>query len=91
MQWYDPLNKFMLLKQCEWPTTTTTTCGGPAFNGGLTSVFQMFITPELEYPIVCTGVKKGSSSSGGAIKLDLINMNSGEYLFANTQSYMIDD
>lgn len=76
MQWYDPLNKFMLLKQCDWPSLTVNLSGvNPAINAGITSVFQMIITPELEYPIVCTGVKKGMS---GAIKLDLINMNSGK-------------
>lgn len=75
MQWYDPLNKFMLLKQCEWPSLTVNSSGvNPAINGGLTSVFEMIITPELEYPIVCTGVKKGTN---GNVKLDLINMNSG--------------
>lgn len=79
MQWYDPLNKFMLLKQCEWPPLTVNVSGvNPAINGGLTMVFEMIITPELEYPIVCTGVKKGLN---GNVKLDLINMNSGYFSF----------
>jgi len=33
----------------------------------------MIITPELEYPIVCTGVRKAMN---GCLKLELINMNS---------------
>lgn len=75
MQWYDPLNKFMLLKQCEWPSLAINMSGvNPAINGGITNVFEMIITPELEYPIVCTGVKRGHNDS---VKLDLINMNSG--------------
>lgn len=39
---YDPLNKFMLLKQCEWPAANV---GSVVDN----SVFEMIITPELEY------------------------------------------
>lgn len=78
MQWYDPLNKFMLLKQFDWPSLSLNLGGhNPAVNGGFTSVFEMIIAPELEYPMVCIGVKKGMN---GAFKLDLINMNSGENL-----------
>lgn len=78
MQWYDPLNKFMLLKQCEWPSMSANMmnlAGNPAQNGGQTPVFEMIITPELEYPIVCTGVRKAFN---GCLKLELINMNSGK-------------
>lgn len=69
MQWYDPLNKFMLLKQCDWPQ------GSPGYGTGYTPVFEMIIAPELEYPLVCTAVRRSSGGSG--LKLDLINMNSG--------------
>lgn len=79
MQWYDPLNKFMLLKHCEWPSLAVNMSGvNPVINGGITNVFEMIITPELEYPIVCTGVKRGLNDS---VKLDLINMNSGRIIF----------
>lgn len=74
MQWYDPLNKFMLLKQCEWPATSILGGGHGCVQNGRTPVFEMIITPELEYPIVCTGVRKAGS---GCLKLELINMNSG--------------
>uniref|UniRef100_A0A1A9ZCW4 CNH domain-containing protein n=1 Tax=Glossina pallidipes TaxID=7398 RepID=A0A1A9ZCW4_GLOPL len=74
MQWYDPLNKFMLLKQCEWPTTSILGGGHGCVQNGHTPVFEMIITPELEYPIVCTGVRKALN---GCLKLELINMNSG--------------
>ncbi|XP_037576152.1 mitogen-activated protein kinase kinase kinase kinase 5 isoform X11 [Dermacentor silvarum] len=47
MQWYNPLAKFMLLKQFE--------CMVPA----RLSVFEMIITPDLDYPILCVGVRKG--------------------------------
>lgn len=75
MQWYDPLNKFMLLKQFDWPSLAINLGGlNPAINGGSTAVFEMIIAPELEYPMVCIGIKKGMNNG---LKLDLINMNSG--------------
>ncbi|XP_075169558.1 MAP4K3-like protein hppy isoform X6 [Haematobia irritans] len=78
MQWYDPLNKFMLLKQCEWPATSILGGGHGCVQNGRTPVFEMIITPELEYPIVCTGVRKAVN---GCLKLELINMNSGASWF----------
>ncbi|XP_021917596.1 mitogen-activated protein kinase kinase kinase kinase 5 isoform X8 [Zootermopsis nevadensis] len=67
MQWYDPLNKFMLLKhfECILPTPL--------------SVFEMVITPEMEYPMVCVSVKQAYEQN--RLKLDLINMNSGASWF----------
>lgn len=84
MQWYDPMNKFMLLKHCEWPSLAINSNGmNPALNGGFTNVFEMIITPELEYPIVCTGVRKGLN---GSLLLDLINMNSEWHSFQLNQN-----
>ncbi|PNF29754.1 Mitogen-activated protein kinase kinase kinase kinase 5 [Cryptotermes secundus] len=67
MQWYDPLNKFMLLKhfECILPTPL--------------SVFEMIITPEMEYPMVCVSVKQAYEQN--RLKLDLMNMNSGASWF----------
>lgn len=67
----DPLNKFMLLKQCEWPPSTSTN-GSVMYDN---SVFEMIILPELEYPLICVGVSK--SFGGTGLKLELINTNSG--------------
>lgn len=67
MQWYDPLNKFMLLKHVEC------TLPNPL------NVFEMIITPELEYPVVCVSIKKAYQPN--LYKLDLINMNSGSSWF----------
>ncbi|XP_033175719.1 mitogen-activated protein kinase kinase kinase kinase 5 isoform X2 [Bombus impatiens] len=67
MQWYDPLNKFMLLKhfECTLPTPL--------------NVFEIIITPEMEYPMVCVSVKQPYQQN--KLKLDLINMNSGASWF----------
>lgn len=37
------------------------------------TVFEMVITPELEYPMVCVGVKQNYTD--GKLRLELINMN----------------
>lgn len=67
MQWYDPLNKFMLLKHCE--------CTLPS----PLNVFEMIITPELEFPMLCVSVKQ--SYQPNRYKLELINVNSGASWF----------
>ena len=67
MQWYDPLNKFMLLKHFE--------CSIPS----PPRVFEMIITPDLEYPIVCVNVRRGYD--GRSLKLDMINLNSSSSWF----------
>lgn len=63
MQWYDPLRKFMLLKniECTLPSPLT--------------VFELIITPELEYPLLCVGATRNP------IRLNLININSGATWF----------
>lgn len=63
----------MLLKQCEWPATSSSMHGFVAFNDN--SVFEMIILPELEYPLVCVGVSKAFGGNG--LKLELFNTNSG--------------
>lgn len=39
------------------------------------NVFEMIITPELEYPMVCVSIKQAYQPN--RFKLDLININSG--------------
>jgi hypothetical protein len=72
MQWYDPLNKFMLLKQFECQVTLPL------------KVFEMIITPELEYPLLCVGVRQ--SVDGLSYNFDLINLNSPNCSFAEIGS-----
>ncbi|XP_058838861.1 mitogen-activated protein kinase kinase kinase kinase 3 isoform X1 [Topomyia yanbarensis] len=79
MQWYDPLNKFMLLKQCDWPS------GNLQYYGVNSNVFEMIITPELEYPIVCVNVRRGPNDS---LKLDLINTNNTSSWFNSNAEEM---
>ncbi|XP_020283370.1 mitogen-activated protein kinase kinase kinase kinase 5 isoform X2 [Pseudomyrmex gracilis] len=76
MQWYDPLNKFMLLKhfECTLPSPL--------------NVFKMIITPEMEYPMVCVSVKQPYQQN--KLKLDLINMNSGASWFHSDELEDID-
>ncbi|CAG9573016.1 unnamed protein product [Danaus chrysippus] len=63
MQWYDPLRKFMLLKniECVLPSPLL--------------AFELIITPELEYPLLCVGVTRKP------LRLNLININSGASWF----------
>ncbi|KAK6195416.1 hypothetical protein SNE40_000852 [Patella caerulea] len=74
MQWYEPLNKFMLLKTFEIE------CMPPQLN-----VFEMFISPELEYPMVCVGVRKGNDRNH--VKFDIINLNSTSNWFTDIDSF----
>ncbi|XP_011299997.1 mitogen-activated protein kinase kinase kinase kinase 5 isoform X6 [Fopius arisanus] len=76
MQWYDPLNKFMLLKHFECPLPSPL------------NVFEMVITPEMEYPMVCVSVKQAYQQN--RLKLDLINMNSGASWFHSDELEDID-
>ncbi|CAG2162862.1 unnamed protein product [Oppiella nova] len=68
MQWYNPLNKFMFLKQFE------------LYLPAKLHVFEMMITPDLEYPMLCTGVKRGYDTSQD-LQLNLINLNSSTNWF----------
>ncbi|XP_050528661.1 mitogen-activated protein kinase kinase kinase kinase 5 isoform X2 [Daktulosphaira vitifoliae] len=81
MQWYDPLNKFMLLKhfECSLPSPL--------------NIFEMVITPELEYPLVCVGVKKpiGPVRKSMNLKLELINVNTGASWFCSDDQYDSDN
>jgi len=78
MQWYEPLNKFMQLKLFEVPVPD------PLSN------FELFVTPESEYPLVCVGVSQGQE--GNAVKFDIINLNSSVQWFTaedySTRKYL---
>ncbi|ESO93497.1 hypothetical protein LOTGIDRAFT_178509 [Lottia gigantea] len=74
MQWYEPLNKFMLLKTFDIDCIPLQL-----------DVFEMFISPELEYPMVCLGVRKGTDRNH--VKFDIINLNSTSSWFTDIESF----
>lgn len=53
----------------------------------------MVITPELEYPLVCVGVKKpiGPVRKSMNLKLELINVNTGASWFCSDDQYDSDN
>ena len=51
-------------------------------------VFEMIITPDLEYPIVCINVRRGFD--GRSLKLDMINLNSSASWFHSDELDEVD-